>query len=112
MTIERRVVELIQQNEFDALVKIFELSNELNLDINTLEALPLPILHAAVNSKNPAVVRLILEHPAINVNLADQDGLRPVHLAATLEKSDILTLLLERGILNLKAAASLCKDCV
>lgn len=54
-------------------------------------------LHAAVSSKNPACVEFLLENGHLPVPL-DKEGFTPLHLAATLDDSGPLAMLLEKNV--------------
>ncbi|EFJ38443.1 hypothetical protein SELMODRAFT_73489, partial [Selaginella moellendorffii] len=54
------------------------------------------LLHHAVASGSPSVVRLLLKY-GVHVNSVDKAGWTPLHVAVRCQQRDILRVLLNRG---------------
>ena len=59
-------------------------------------------LHAAAELESAAVLRLLLDHPRIDVNVKTAENKTPLHIAALWGNEDALGLLVEQGA-NLNA---------
>lgn len=54
-------------------------------------------LHWAVRESHEKVISVLLKHPEVDVNLANEDGETPLHLAASFGETSIAELLLSTG---------------
>eukprot|EP00924_Labyrinthula_sp_SR-Ha-C_P000314 augustus_masked-scaffold_25-processed-gene-3.59-mRNA-1 protein AED:0.40 eAED:0.41 QI:0/-1/0/1/-1/1/1/0/362 len=65
-------------------------------ELNTVSNLGSP-LHGAVFSKDITCVKFLLQLDKINVNIRDQDGVTPLHVAIGLRNEYLVDLLIESG---------------
>lgn len=95
MTIERKLVDMIDSGNLAAARQLIDVGRQVGLNINDAEN-NMPILHSAVLSGIPQIVELILEQPELNINALGGD-VTAVHLAARQKTPEILTMLLNGG---------------
>lgn len=96
---------LSSQNNID-LIKIKELIYSPNVDINEKDYFGYSLLHKAIKHNKIDLIKLLLEHPNINVN--NTNTCTYMHISTPLEyavkenKHDIIQLLLAHPNINIK----------
>lgn len=66
-------------------------------DVNVKDIRGATPLHRAASKGNTAIVRLLLEHPDINIDLKDIYGNSPLHLACEEDRVEESKLLVKHG---------------
>lgn len=69
-----------------------------NVDqVNSLDDTGLGLIHWAADRNQVEILHILLDSPAININLRDSDGQTALHYASSCGNAECLTLLLSRG---------------
>lgn len=93
---EKTVIDFIKEGKLEEVRKAVT-SEEIRSIINELDDEGLGLIHWAADRGNVDILRLVIQVPAVNINLRDSGGQTALHYASSCGNRDCVKLLVDAG---------------